>query len=86
MLEVYKKNTEPVVRGMEVIIARLVVPITIRNDNGPCFSSDAFRRFIEEWKIYHITSSPHYPESNGLAERLVRTIKSGEKRRTTMWL
>ena len=44
VLEVYRKTTEAVVRDMEVIIARLVVPITIRSDNGPCFSSDAFRR------------------------------------------
>ena len=73
MSEVHKKTTEAVVRGMEVIIARLEVPITIRSDDGPCFSSDAFRKFIEEWKINHITSSPH-PESNGLAERSVGTI------------
>ena len=52
-----------------MIIARLGVPLTIRSDNGLCFSSDAIRRFIEEWKINHITSSPHYPESNGLVER-----------------
>ena len=74
-IEVYKKTTEAVVRGMEVIIARLGVPITIRSDNGPCFSSDALEKSIEEWKINHITSSPHYPESNGLAERSVGTIK-----------
>ena len=75
VLEVHKKTTDAVVRGMEVIMARLGVPLTMRSDNGPCFSSDAFRRFIEEWKINHITSSPHYPESNGLAERSVGTVK-----------
>ena len=58
-----------------MIIARLGVPLTIRSDNGLCFSSDAIRRFIEEWKINHITSSPHYPESNELAERSVGSIK-----------
>ena len=80
MLEVHKKTTDAVVRGMEVIMARLGVPITMRSDNGTCFSSDAFRRFIEEWKINHITSSPHYPESNGLAERSVGTVeKRGEQ-------
>ena len=45
MLEVHKKTTEAVARGMKVIIARLGVPINIRSDNGPCFSSEAFRRF-----------------------------------------
>ena len=47
-MEVHKKTTDAVVRGMEVIMARLGVPITMRSDNGPCISSDAFRRFIEE--------------------------------------
>ena len=39
---------EAVVRGMKVIIADLGVPITVRSDNGLCFFSDAFWRFIEE--------------------------------------
>ena len=74
-MEVLTKITEAVVRGMKLIKARLGVPITIRSDNGTCFSSDAFLRFIEKWKINHITSSPHYPESNRLAERSVESIK-----------
>ncbi|XP_063954098.1 uncharacterized protein K02A2.6-like [Lytechinus pictus] len=33
-------------------------------------------RHVQEVNIKHITSSPHYPRSNGLAERMVRTIKN----------
>ena len=47
-MEVYKKTTEVVVSGIEVIIAGLGVSITIRSENGSCFFSDAFRRFVEE--------------------------------------
>ena len=45
-------------------------------DNGPQFSGEPFRKFTTEWKIKHITSSPHYPQSNGFIERHVKHIKA----------
>ena len=43
-------------------------------DNMP-FSSLKFKNFASEWEIEVVTSSPHYPKSNGLVERNVQTIK-----------
>ena len=34
-----------------------------------------FKTFLREWGIVHKTSSPYYPQSNGLAERMVQTVK-----------
>ncbi|XP_038064887.1 uncharacterized protein LOC119735255 [Patiria miniata] len=34
----------------------------------------------EEWSVTHVTSSPRYPRSNGMAERTVRTVKSVMKK------
>ena len=31
--------------------------------------------FAERYKFSHVTSSPHYPKSNGFIERMVRTVK-----------
>ena len=50
-------------------------PDEIRTDNGPQYSAEHFQKFCQEWEINHITSSPHYPQSNGFIERQVRWVK-----------
>ena len=56
--------------------ARHGIPITVMSDNGPPFNSENFQEFSEEWDFNHITSSPHYPQSNGKVENAVKTCKS----------
>jgi hypothetical protein len=49
--------------------------LTIRSDNGPQYSSREFAEFTKSLSIKHVTSSPGYARSNGLAERAVQTVK-----------
>jgi hypothetical protein len=49
-------------------------PKEIISDNGPQFRTD-FGRFCTEEGIVHTTSSPYYPESNGMAESGVKNMK-----------
>ena len=51
-------------------------PDKLTTDNGPQFTSEEFKHFCTEKNINHVTSSPHYPQSNGEAERAVGTVKS----------
>jgi transposase InsO family protein len=46
------------------------------SDNGPQFGSADLRAFARNLAISHVKSSPLYPESNGLAERSVKTVKA----------
>ena len=45
------------------------------SDNGTQYTGEAFQKFIKDWSIEHVTSSPRYPRSNGFIERHVEHIK-----------
>ena len=51
-------------------------PDTLLTDNGPCYASHEFKQVILDMSVNHITSSPHYPQSNGLAEKYVQIVKN----------
>ena len=46
-------------------------------DNGPSFTSNEFKRFVEANGIKHVTSAPYHPSANGLTDRAVQTMKTG---------
>ena len=64
-----------VIVKMKSLFAEQGVPQRVISDNGGHFSSDAFRKFADQWCFDHVTSSPHYPQSNGFIERHVQTVK-----------
>ena len=45
------------------------------SDNGPEYASSIFKQFAKKWDFKHITTSPNYPQANGLVERNIQTIK-----------
>ena len=46
------------------------------SNNGPQYSSEAYAAFARQFRFEHVTSSPHYPQSNGEAEWAVQTVKN----------
>ena len=69
-------TAQHVIGHLKGIFSEYGWPDTIVSDNGPCYAAEAFTKTMQEYRVNHITSSPHYPQSNGLAEKFVQTVKS----------
>ena len=65
-----------VIKELGMIFSEFGNPLVFRSDNGPCYSSQEFKFFMQNWLVEHRTSSPHYPQSNGLAESMVKVSKN----------
>ncbi|XP_021366770.1 uncharacterized protein K02A2.6-like [Mizuhopecten yessoensis] len=61
---------------MKYTFAGQGVPKEVYSDNGPQFSSREFRQFARNYDFQHTTSSPNFPQSNGLAEKCVGIVKN----------
>ena len=73
------KNSSSIISKWIEIFAEHGVPREIIADNMP-FNSNECRAFANEWDITITTSSPHYPQSNGLAEKAVGIVKNMMKK------
>ena len=68
-------STHMVIKKLGLVFTELGRQFILRSDNGPCYSSREFHNFLSFYQVDHITSSPHYPQSDGFAEALVGIAK-----------
>ena len=68
-------TSESTIKALRSIFSRLGIPEVLISDNGPQYASKAMEDFAKSYGFNHITSSPHYPQGNALAERTVKTVK-----------
>ena len=73
--ELTSTTSAAVIQKLSAHFARHGIPETVISDNGPQYASSDFADFAASWDFRHVTSSPGYPQSNGLAERTVQTVK-----------
>ena len=64
-----------IILGLKSIFARHGIPIMVVRDNDPKISGSEIRAFYRDWGITFNPSSPLYPQSNGMAERSIQTVK-----------
>jgi len=76
LFEIKEMTSRSVITKMKNAFSRFGVPEKVRTDNGGCYNSNQFCEFAKSYGFAHSTSSPRYPESNGLAERCVQTVKN----------
>ena len=57
------------------MFSRHGIPALLVSDNRPQFISGEMQEFVKQYSFTHTTSSPRYHQSNGMAERTVRTVK-----------
>ena len=69
-------STHAAIMELGLIFTEVGRPFILRSDNGPCYASREFHNFLSFYQVDHITSSPHYLQSNGFAEVLVDISKN----------
>jgi hypothetical protein len=83
VIQMASTTSSLVIEAIKGVFSRHGIPMKVISDNGPQFNSHLFTQFAQEFGFTHRTSSPGYPQSNGLAERAVQTVKNilkkGEK-------
>lgn len=64
----YPKNQKP-------FFCRHGIPETVISDNGPQYSSAEYKHFANQYDFTHTTISSKYPQSGGLHEKTIQTVK-----------
>ena len=68
-------SSRMVIQKLKAHFSRFGVPDELYTDNGSQYSSLEFKEFSKEWGFIRKTSSPGFPQSNGLVKRAVQTAK-----------
>ena len=69
-------TSETIISVLKPHFATHGVPEKLYSDNATYYMSAKFQQFCANWNIEHVTSSPRYAQSNGLAERAVKSAKN----------
>ena len=72
-------TAESTICELSKIFARWGIPVQVVTDNGAQLTSKDFEEFMMKLGIKHIRVAPYRPQSNGLAERMVQTVKKNLK-------
>ena len=67
-------TSSAVCKDISNIFTEFGKPYIIRSDNGLCYASKEFKELMELFQV-HVTSSPHFPQSSGFAEVIVKILK-----------
>ncbi|XP_011858315.1 PREDICTED: uncharacterized protein K02A2.6-like [Vollenhovia emeryi] len=72
-----RTNATETILKLKEIFSVFGLPLELVSDNGPPFNSIEFISFCQANGITPIKSPPYHPQSNGMVERGVQTVKKG---------
>lgn len=78
--KLHNTTSANIITVMKAIVARHGIPSALISDNGTQYASKEMKEYTERYGFNHITSSPYFSQSNGLAEKSAKTVKSFWKR------
>lgn len=68
-------TAEVTVKFYKQVFSHIGTPRSILSDNGSNFAAEETEKYLKEEGINHIRATAYHPETNGLCERLNKTIK-----------
>lgn len=65
-----------VITHLLVCFSTLGIPKHTKTDNGPAYTSEGLKRFLQQFEISHTTGIPYNPQGQGIVERAHQTLKT----------
>ena len=75
VIQLRSTTSRSVINALKTVFSRHGIPETVMSDNGPQYTPTEFDEFATAYSFMHSNSSLYYTQSNGLAERTVKTVK-----------
>ena len=79
VIRVPSKKSSTIKKVLRVIFFGNGIPKTLVSDNAPEFCDKDFNLWLEKIGCKLYKTPPYHPQSNGLTERMVQTVKIGLK-------
>ena len=67
-------TSEKIIDSLENIFLHHGLPMCIRSDNGPQFTSEGFKQYLKDINVKHLRTTPLHPAANGEVERQNRSL------------
>ena len=68
--KISSSSSKTVINILKENFSRYGIPVILKSDNGPAYSSSEFRDFANSYGFEHITSSPRYSQSMESTEKV----------------
>lgn len=79
------RSVSSTINALRNIFAHHGVPWTLVSDNAAEFTSEEFTKWLHTIGCRPYKTPPYHPQSNGIAERMVKTIKDAMKMWQQQW-